>query len=45
MARRPVFTIEYASVGDVALGQWAATESADHGFRPYVTVKDINSLP
>jgi hypothetical protein len=44
-ARRPVFTIEYASVGDLALGQWAATESADHGFRPYVTVKDINSLP
>ena len=45
IARRPVFTIEYASVGDIALGQWAATESADHGFRPYVTVKDINSLP
>ena len=45
VARRPVFTIEYASVGDVALGQWAATESADLGFRPYVTVKDINSLP
>jgi polysaccharide biosynthesis protein PelA len=45
VARHPVFTIEYASVGDVALGQWAATESADLGFRPYVTVKDINSLP
>jgi uncharacterized protein (TIGR01370 family) len=45
VARRPVFTIEYASVGDIALGQWAATESADRGFRPYVTVKDINSLP
>ncbi len=45
VARRPVFTIEYASVGDLALAQWAATESADHGFRPYVTVKDINSLP
>ena len=45
VARRPVFTIEYASVGDVALGQWAATESADLGFHHYVTVKDINSLP
>jgi hypothetical protein len=44
-ARRPVFTIEYASVGDVALARWAAAESAEHGFRPYVTVKDINSLP
>lgn len=45
VAGRPVFTIEYASVGDIALGQWAATESAGHGFRPYVTVKEINSLP
>ena len=27
------------------LGRRAATESADHGFRPAVTVKDINSLP
>ena len=45
VARRPVFTIEYASVGDVALGQWAATRIGRSGFRPYVTVKDINSLP
>jgi len=44
-ARRPVFTIEYASVGDVALARWATAGSAEHGFRPYVTVKDINSLP
>lgn len=44
-ARRPVFTIEYASVGDVALARWAAAESAGRGFRPYVTVKDINTLP
>jgi hypothetical protein len=43
--RRPVFTIEYASAGDYALGQWAAAESADRGFHPYVTVKDINTLP
>ncbi len=45
VARRPVFTIEYASAGDYALGQWAAAESADRGFHPYVTVKDINTLP
>jgi len=44
-ARRPVFTIEYASVGDVALARWAAAESAGQGFHPYVTVKDINSPP
>jgi endo-alpha-1,4-polygalactosaminidase (GH114 family) len=45
VARHPVFTIEYASVGDVALARWAASESTRYGFRPYVTVKDINSLP
>jgi uncharacterized protein (TIGR01370 family) len=44
-ARHPVFTIEYASFGDLALAQWAASESTAHGFHPYVTVKDINSLP
>jgi uncharacterized protein (TIGR01370 family) len=44
-ARRPVFSIEYASVGDVALSRWAAAESVGRGFRPYVTVKDINTLP
>ena len=42
---RPVFTIEYASVGDIALSTWATSESESRGFRPYVTVKDINSLP
>ncbi len=45
VARHPVFAIEYASVGDIALGQWAAREAASRGFRPYVTVKDINTLP
>ena len=45
VARRPVFSVEYASVGDVALAQWASGESAEHGFRPYVTVKDLNSPP
>jgi uncharacterized protein (TIGR01370 family) len=44
-ARRPVFAIEYASVGDIALARWATFESANRGFRPYVTVKDVNVLP
>jgi uncharacterized protein (TIGR01370 family) len=45
VARRPVFAVEYASIGDIALAEWASGESADHGFRPFVTVKDLNSLP
>jgi uncharacterized protein (TIGR01370 family) len=44
-ARHPVFSVEYASVGDAALAQWATSESAQLGFRPFVTVKDVNSLP
>ena len=44
-ARHPVFAIEYASAGDVALADWAIRESANHGFRPYVTVREINTLP
>jgi hypothetical protein len=45
VAERPVFTIEYADVGDIDLGRWAEGESARRGFRPYVTVKDINMIP
>ena len=45
VAHRPVFTIEYADVGDAALSDWAATQAEQHGFRPYVTVKDLNMLP
>jgi uncharacterized protein (TIGR01370 family) len=45
VAERPVFTIEYADVGDIDLGRWAENESARRGFRPYVTVKDINMIP
>ncbi|MES1207848.1 MAG: endo alpha-1,4 polygalactosaminidase, partial [Pseudomonadota bacterium] len=45
VARRPVFTIEYADVGDAALSGWAAGEAERRGFRPYVTVKDLNMLP
>jgi uncharacterized protein (TIGR01370 family) len=45
VARRPVFTIEYADFGDVDLGRWAASESARHGFHPYVAVKELNAVP
>jgi uncharacterized protein (TIGR01370 family) len=45
VAPRPVFTIEYADVGDLALAQWAERASAQRGFRPYVGVKDLNGLP
>ncbi len=45
VARRPVFTIEYADVGDAALSAWASTQAEQRGFRPYVTVKDLNMLP
>jgi polysaccharide biosynthesis protein PelA len=45
VAPRPVFSIEYADVGDAALSGWAATQAERRGFRPYVTVKDLNMLP
>jgi uncharacterized protein (TIGR01370 family) len=45
VAPRPVFTIEYADVGDVDLARSAAAESARHGFRPYVGVRDLNTAP
>jgi uncharacterized protein (TIGR01370 family) len=45
VAHRPVFTIEYADVGDAALSAWASTQSEQHGFRPYIAVKDLNMLP
>jgi uncharacterized protein (TIGR01370 family) len=45
VAPRPVFTIEYAGVGDVALGRMASDESIRHGFRPYVGVRDLNTAP
>jgi uncharacterized protein (TIGR01370 family) len=45
VARRPVFTIEYADAGDARLSEWAFDQSQRRGFRPYVTVKDLNMLP
>jgi endo-alpha-1,4-polygalactosaminidase (GH114 family) len=45
VAPRPVFTIEYADVGDVTLSQWAFQESVSHGFRPYVGVRALNTAP
>jgi polysaccharide biosynthesis protein PelA len=45
VARRPVFTIDYADVGDMVLGNWAASEARLRGFKPYVGVRDLNTLP
>jgi polysaccharide biosynthesis protein PelA len=45
IARRPVFTIDYADVGDVVLARWAESEAAERGFKPYVGVRDLNTLP
>ncbi|HVE73252.1 MAG TPA: hypothetical protein VNI54_17925, partial [Thermoanaerobaculia bacterium] len=45
VAHRPVFTIEYASVGDTRLAEWATRESLNLGFKPYVTVKELTTLP
>jgi hypothetical protein len=45
VAPRPVFAIEYADVGDVDLSRWAFQESANHGFRPYVGVRALNTAP
>jgi len=45
VARRPVFTIDYADVGDVVLAHWAESEAAERGFKPYVGVRDLNTLP
>ena len=44
VAPRPVFTIEYADVGDVALSQLGVRGvGSEHGFRPYVGVRDLNT--
>ena len=45
IAPRPVFTIEYADIGDVDLGRWASAESERRGFKPYIGVKDLNAVP
>jgi len=45
VAARPVFSIEYADVGDVRLSEWAFQESVRHGFRPYVGVRALNTAP
>jgi uncharacterized protein (TIGR01370 family) len=45
IAPRPVFSIEYADAGDVALSRWAVQESLRHGFRPYVGVRNLNTAP
>jgi uncharacterized protein (TIGR01370 family) len=45
VARRPVFTIDYADVGDVALAHWAESAATQRGFKSYVGVRDLNTLP
>jgi len=45
IARRPVFTIDYADVGDLALARWAESAATERGFKPYVGVRDLNTLP
>jgi uncharacterized protein (TIGR01370 family) len=45
VAPRPVFTIEYADFGDLALARWATQQATSRGFHPYVGVKDLNALP
>jgi uncharacterized protein (TIGR01370 family) len=45
IATHPVFTIEYADIGDLSLARWAAGESVRHGFRPYVGVRELNGVP
>jgi uncharacterized protein (TIGR01370 family) len=45
VARRPVFTIEYADIGDVDLAVNAAGAASRRGFHPYVAQKELNALP
>ncbi len=45
VARRPVFTIDYADVGDLPLGRWAESQARARGFKPYVGVRELNTLP
>jgi uncharacterized protein (TIGR01370 family) len=45
IAPRPVFTIEYADIGDVSLARDAAAASASRGYHPFVATKELNTLP
>jgi uncharacterized protein (TIGR01370 family) len=45
VARRPVFAIDYADVGDIALARWAESAATERGFKSYVGVRDLNTLP
>jgi polysaccharide biosynthesis protein PelA len=45
VVRRPVFSVEYAGPQDRDLATWASAEARSRGFRPYVTVKEINRAP
>jgi endo-alpha-1,4-polygalactosaminidase (GH114 family) len=47
VARRPVFSIEYASSAglDASLGDWASRRSREQGFRPTVTTRELDQMP
>jgi uncharacterized protein (TIGR01370 family) len=45
IARRPIFTIEYADIGDIELARSAAGAASQRGFHPYVATKELNTLP
>jgi uncharacterized protein (TIGR01370 family) len=46
-ARRPVFSIEYASGPEapVGLAEWSTGQALAQGFRPYATTKSVDRLP
>jgi polysaccharide biosynthesis protein PelA len=46
-ARRPVFSIEYApeAAAPPGLSEWAVRRAREHGFHPFVTTRELNSLP
>jgi polysaccharide biosynthesis protein PelA len=45
IAPRPVFSVEYAGPEDRELAAWATGQARNRGFRPFVTVKEINRAP
>lgn len=45
VAHRPVFALDYADVGDIALARWAESAATERGFKSYVGVRDLNTLP
>jgi len=46
-ARRPVFSIEYApaTAAPAGLSEWAERRAREHGFRPFVTTRELDRRP